>query len=80
MVGAFMTQISGAKTFTQAMGMENAIIGHGVMRMGDLNSALITGILPSAKVAGLGLLDVGAALDTRPRAPSPPTAPPPACA
>ena len=64
MVGALMVQMKGTQGVNQVMGMENAIIGHGVMRMNDMNAALITGILPSAKMAGLSFLDVGAALDT----------------
>jgi hypothetical protein len=40
----------------------NATVGAGNMRMGDLISALGTGVLPAAKLAGLSLKDVGAAL------------------
>lgn len=45
-----------------AMGELNAIVGAGDMRMQDLADAMGTGILASAKVFGLGLKDVGAAL------------------
>ena len=51
-----------AKDMTGAMGELNAIVGAGDMRMQDLADAMGTGILASAKVFGLGLKDVGAAL------------------
>lgn len=60
--GAWRTGIVGAKSFSQAAGTLNAIVGAGNMRMEDLLGALGTGILPSAKTFGLSLKQVGAAL------------------
>ena len=51
-----------ARDMAGAMGELNAIVGAGDMRMQDLADAMGTGILASAKVFGLGLKDVGAAL------------------
>lgn len=48
---------------TQAIGLLNATVGAGNLRMNDLVGALATGIIPAAKAAGLGLQDVGAAID-----------------
>lgn len=50
-------------TATQAIGLLNATVGAGNMRLQDLTAALSTGIVPAAKAAGLGFRDVGAALD-----------------
>jgi TP901 family phage tail tape measure protein len=41
----------------------NAIVGHGDIRMEEMTSSLSTGIIPAAKTVGLGLRDVGAAMD-----------------
>lgn len=41
----------------------NAIIGHGDMRLSELVQALSSGVIPTAVVAGMGLRDVGSALD-----------------
>lgn len=62
LAGAWRTGIRGAKNFHQAVSTLNAVIGAGNMTMEDLNLALGTGILPSAKTFGLTLKDVGAAL------------------
>lgn len=62
--GAWKTGISGARSFKEAMGTLNAVIGAGNMRMDDLNAALGTGILTTAKTFGVGLQSVGAALAT----------------
>lgn len=51
------------KSASDAIGIMNAVVGSGNMRMGDLVGALSTGVVPAAKSAGLGLRDVGAALD-----------------
>ena len=59
---AWLSGIRGATDLKTAMGTLNAIVGTGNMRMNDLVSALGTGVLPMAKLAGLGLKDVGAAL------------------
>jgi TP901 family phage tail tape measure protein len=60
--GAWRVGIKGAQNFSQAMGTLNAIVGAGNLRMEDLNSALGTGILVSAKTFGVSLTSVGAAL------------------
>lgn len=62
LAGAWRTGIAGAKDFHQAVSTINAVIGAGNMKMEDLNAALGTGILPTAKTFGLTLKDVGAAL------------------
>ena len=59
---AWLSGIKGATNLKTAMGTLNAIVGTGNMRMQDLVSALGTGVLPMAKLAGLGFKDVGAAL------------------
>lgn len=61
---ALVTGISGTESANQAMGILNATIGAGNMKMADLTAALGTGILPAAKNFGLSLTDVGAALAT----------------
>lgn len=61
---SIVTGIDGTQTMSGAMGILNATIGAGNMRMADLASALGTGILPAAKNFGLSLTDVGAALAT----------------
>lgn len=60
--GAIRTNIKGTGDYSEAMGTLNAIAGAGNMRFADLIEALGTGILPSAKSAGLSLRDVGSAL------------------
>src|SRR5579872_7085928 len=57
------SHIGGVKDATDAMGQMNAIVGAGKMKMEDLNAALSSGILASAKAFGLSLKDVGAAID-----------------
>lgn len=59
---AVRTGIKGTGDYGKAMGILNAIVGAGNMRMGDLVEALGTGVLPAAKTAGLGIKDYGAAL------------------
>lgn len=61
---AIVTGIKGTQNMQQAMGLLDATIGQGNMRMDDLVAALGTGILPAAKNFGLSLQDVGAALAT----------------
>ena len=60
--GAVRVGIKGTEDYSKAMGTLNAIVGAGNMRMQDLVDAMGTGILPTAKLAGLSLRDVGAAL------------------
>ena len=59
---AFVTQMKDAKSLNQIVGLLNATIGQGNMKMNDLTAAISTGILPVAKNFGLGLADVGGAL------------------
>jgi hypothetical protein len=54
--------IKGAGNLRHVMGLLNATVGAGNMRMGDLVEALGTGILPASKEAGLSLHDVMGAL------------------
>jgi TP901 family phage tail tape measure protein len=54
--------IPGAKNYAQAMGMINATVGAGDMKMQDFAEALATGVVPIVKGYGLTLKDVGAAL------------------
>jgi hypothetical protein len=59
---ALRTNIKGTGDFRKAMATLNATVGAGNMKMDDLIGALGTGVLPAAKMAGLSLKDVGAAL------------------
>lgn len=63
LAGATQSGIEGTQNLEEAMGTLNAIVGQGNLRMQDLVGALSTGILPVARSFGLGLNDVGAALD-----------------
>jgi TP901 family phage tail tape measure protein len=54
--------LKGTGSMAHMMGTLNAIVGAGNMRFQDLNEALGTGLLSTAKVAGLSLQSVGAAL------------------
>jgi hypothetical protein len=49
---------------SQAMGVLNAIVGSGNMRMQDLTDAMSTGVLSAAKVFGVSIQSVGAAIAT----------------
>jgi len=60
--GALFINIKGTGDVTQAMASLNAIAGAGNMRFQDLNEALGTGLLGSAKLAHLSLQETGAAL------------------
>jgi len=68
---AVASGIKGTKTFEKTVGTLNAAVGQGAMRMGDLVGAIGTGILPSARSAGLSLRDVTAALGVMTRAGTP---------
>jgi TP901 family phage tail tape measure protein len=59
---ALFVGIKGAGGMDHVMQLLNATVGQGNMRMGELVHALGTGVLPAAKVAGLGITDVMAAL------------------
>lgn len=59
---AMFVGIKGAGSLEHIMGLLNATVGAGNMRMGELVHSLGTGVLSSAKVAGLGIGDVMSAL------------------
>lgn len=54
--------IKGSEDFSSAMGSLNATVGAGDMRMQDLADAMGTGLPAKAKVFGLSLKDINAAL------------------
>lgn len=54
--------VTGVTSMSGAMGTLNAIVGAGNMRMQDLTDAFGTGVLSAAKVFGVSLQSVGAAL------------------
>jgi TP901 family phage tail tape measure protein len=58
------SRIKGVKDETDAMGILNAIVGSGDMRMEALAQAMSTGIAPAAAAFGLSIQDVGAGLAT----------------
>jgi TP901 family phage tail tape measure protein len=62
LAGAMRTGIPGVQNMGKAIGTINGIVGSGNMRMQDFNEAMGTGILPTAKLAGLRFKEVGAAL------------------
>lgn len=59
---AFVSGIKGAGDLTHVVALMNATVGQGNMHMEDLVQSLGTGILPAAKVAGIGIKDVFGAL------------------
>lgn len=63
LVSVFKSMPKDVKSASDAMAIMNAIVGEGDLHMQDLVEALSTGVVPAAKGAGLGLRDVGAALD-----------------
>lgn len=62
LVGAMKTGIKGTHSMNTAIGILNASVGAGNLRMEDLTAAMGTGFLGSARQVGLSLKDVGAAL------------------
>lgn len=62
LIAATNSGIKGTTSMTQAMGVLNAIVGAGNMRMQDLTDAMSTGILSSAKTFGVSIQSVGAAI------------------
>jgi len=54
--------VGGVKNMSQAMGVLNAIVGSGNMRMADLTDAMSTGVLSAAKTFGVSIQSVGAAI------------------
>lgn len=61
---AWLVNIKGAGSLQNVMGILNATVGAGNMKMQDLVQSLGTGVLPAAKLAGLGITDVMGALAT----------------
>jgi len=57
-----VSHVGGFKTYGQAMGELNAIVGAGDMHMQDLADAMGTGLPAKAAIAGDSLKDIGAAL------------------
>lgn len=64
LTAAVYSGIKGAHNFTSAMGLLNATVGTGDMKMQDLNEAFKGPMLATVKGYGLSLKDVGAALAT----------------
>ena len=62
MAGAWLAGIKGAGNLENIMGILNATVGAGAAQMDELVEAMGTGVLPAAKVAGLGMTDVMGAL------------------
>ncbi|MFR0358632.1 phage tail tape measure protein [Streptomyces sediminimaris] len=62
LTAAVASGIPGVKDFDQAMGVLNATVGVGDMKMQDLANAFSTGMLATVKGFGLSIQDVGAAL------------------
>lgn len=62
LIAAVNSGIGGTKDFAGSMGVLNSIVGSGNMRMQDLTDAFSTGILSTAKAAGISIQSVGAAI------------------
>ncbi|MHB8459107.1 MAG: phage tail tape measure protein [Candidatus Limnocylindrales bacterium] len=62
LIATVTSGVGGITNMTQGMGVLNAIVGAGNMRMGDLTAAMSTGILSSAKAFGISIQSVGAAI------------------
>lgn len=62
LAAAIRTGIPGVNGYGEAWKNINGIVGAGNMRMQDFVNAVGTGVLPVAKLAGLTLKDVGAAM------------------
>lgn len=62
LTAAVASGIPGVQNFDQAMGVLNATVGAGDMKMQDLASAFGSGMVATVKGFGLNILDVGAAL------------------
>lgn len=61
---AWLVNMKGAGSLYHTMALLNATVGAGNMRMQQLVESLGTGVLPAAKLAGLGITDVMGALAT----------------
>jgi TP901 family phage tail tape measure protein len=64
LTAAVASGIPGVQDFDQAMGVLNATVGVGDMKMQDLASAFSSGMVATVKGFGLTITDVGAALAT----------------
>lgn len=64
LTSAMSSGIGGVKNATEMMGALTAIVGAGDMKLQDLNGALSTGILSTAKVFGISIQSLGTALAT----------------
>ena len=62
LIASVQSGVGGVTTMSGAMGTLNAIVGSGNMRMQDLADAMGTGVLSTAKVYGVTIQSVGAAL------------------
>lgn len=62
LTAAVAAGVPGVKNFDQAMGVLNATVGVGDMKMQDLANAFSTGMLATVKGFGLSIQDVGASL------------------
>lgn len=64
MIATMASGIKGVGSAADAMALLNTTVGIGDMKMEQLAKAMATGILPSARIAGIGFSDVAAALAT----------------
>lgn len=64
LTAAVASGIPGVQNFDQAMGVLNATVGAGDMKMQDLANAFGSGMVATVKGFGLNITDVGAALAT----------------
>lgn len=64
LTAAVASGIPGVENFDQAMGVLNATVGSGDMKMQDLANAFGSGMVATVKGFGLSIVDVGAALAT----------------
>lgn len=64
MIGIMAVQFKDVRDAADAQAYMNTIVGIGDMRMQQLSSAIATNVLPTFKVAGLGMRDFGAAIAT----------------
>lgn len=64
LTAAVASGIPGVQNFDQAMGVLNATVGSGDMKMQDLANAFGSGMVATVKGFGLSITDVGAALAT----------------
>ncbi len=58
------SNIKGVNNATDAMGLLNATVGAGKMKMGDLVGAMSTGIIPTAQALGISMQGLGASIAT----------------